>query len=164
MNKKEKIKTLQNMKKKRGITKAELSPPQIMRKKIKNNTNISPPKKPKRTKTKFIIEDIPLSPKQSKRIKTKFIIEDIPSPPKQPKRMKTKFIIEDIPMLTKQLRNTPPKQLSNTRTKAQEMQLTTQNPCCSCRKTRTAQTRVDCYWCQLHHHFDMCVSNNTKRK
>jgi len=126
MNKKGKIKILQNMKKKRGFTTAELSPPQIMRKKIKNNTNISPPKNPKRTKTKFIIED--------------------------------------IPMLAKQLRNTPPKQLSNTRAKAQEMQLTTQNPCCSCRKTRTVQTRVDCYWCQLHHHFDMCVSNNTKRK
>ena len=145
MNKKGIIKTLQNMKKKRRFTTAELSPPQIMRKKIKNNTNISPPKNPKR-------------------MKTKFIIEDIPSPPKQPKRMKTKFIIEDIPMLAKQLRNTPPKQLSNTRAKAQEMKLTTQNPCCSCRKTRTVQTRVDCYWCQLHHHFDMCVSNNTKRK
>ena len=68
------------IKKKRGFATAELSPPQIMRKKIKNNTNISPPKNPKRTKTKFIIEDIPSPPKQSKRIKTKFIIYVCESP------------------------------------------------------------------------------------
>ena len=77
---KKEILPLQNIKKKRGFTIAELSPQPIMRKKIKR---LSPPKYTKLTNTTFLIEDVVSSPKYKKLTKTKFLIEDICTPPKR---------------------------------------------------------------------------------
>ena len=161
--KKGKTKILQNVKKKRGFITAELSPQPTMRKKIKNN--ISPPKQPKRTKTKFIIEDIPSPPKQPIQTnlrKTRFIIEDIPSPPKQPIQTnlrKTRFIIEDIP--------SPPKQTRNSSTSSASSSISSSSsstPCCYCKGSKYVQTSTDCAWCQLHYHLKKCVSQNAKEQ
>ena len=139
--KKGKTKILQNVKKKRGFITAELSPQPTMRKKIKNN--ISPPKQPKRTKTKFIIEDIPSPPKQ----------------PIQTNLRKTRFIIEDVP--------SPPKQTRNSSTSSASSSISSSSsstPCCYCKGSKYVQTSTDCAWCQLHYHLKKCVSQNAKEQ
>jgi hypothetical protein len=154
---KKKILSLQNIEKKRGFTIAELSPEPIMRKKIKRT---SPPKQPKVTKTRFIIEDIPSPPKHTsnsppkhpsnsppkhpKLTNNKFTIEDVPSPPKHTKLTNIRFIIEDIPSPPKQPSNSPPKQPSNSpprRISGLDPSAIV-NPYCSC--------NGNCDWCQLH--------------
>ena len=143
--KKEKAEILQNMKKKRGFATANLSPQSIMRKKIKNNIMVarnSPPKPPRNS--------------PPKKTKTKFTIEDIPSPPK---RTKTKFTIEDIPLSPKQQRNSP---ISSMSASLSPSSLSTM--CCSCNNTRSAQTSATCIWCQLYYHLEKCVSQNAKER
>ena len=143
--KKGKAEILQNMKKKRGFATANLSPQPIMRKKIKNNiidARNSPPKlprnsPPKRTKTKFTIEDIPSPPKRTKK---KFTIEDIPSPPKQ----------QHISPISSMSTSLSPSSLSTM--------------CCSCNNTMSAQTSATCVWCQLYYHLEKCVSQNAKER
>jgi len=154
---KKKILPLLNIEKKRGFTIAELSPEPIMRKKIKRT---SPPKQPKVTKTRFIIEDIPSPPKHPsnsppkhpKLTNNKFTIEDVPSPPKHTKLTNIRFIIEDIPSPPKQPSNSPPRQPSNSPPRQPSNSPPRRisgldpsaivNPYCSC--------NGNCDWCQLH--------------
>ena len=175
--KKGKTEILQNMKKKRGFTIAELSPQPIMRKKIKNKlidtrnsppkpsrnsphkpSRNSPPKPPRNSPPKLPRNSPPKLPRNSppKRTKTKFTIEDIPSPPK---RTKKKFTIEDIPSPPKQQHISP---ISSMSTSLSPSSLSTM--CCSCNNTMSAQTSATCVWCQLYYHLEKCVSQNAKER
>lgn len=143
-----KTEILHLQKKKRGFTMAELSPPQVMRKKIKNkiiDTHNSPPKHA-RTNTKFTIDDIPSPPKQPRN-----------SPPKQTRLTNTKFSIDDIP--------SPPKQSSNSSLSSPNIsESISPTPCCGCQRImkKGDKTPEDCNWCKLKHHLHKCVTNNAK--
>lgn len=157
-----KTEILHLQKKKRGFTMAELSPPQVMRKKIKNkiiNTRNSPPKHAR------------ISPPKHARTNTKFSIDDIPSPPKQPRNSprnsprkqtrltNTKFSIDDIP--------SPPKQSSNSSLSSPNIsESISPTPCCACQRImkKGDKTPEDCNWCKLKHHLHKCATNNAKER
>ena len=169
-----KTEILHLQKKKRGFTMAELSPPQVMRKKIKNKiieARTSPPKqartsppKQARTNRKFTIDDIPSPPKQPRN-----------SPPKQPRNSprrhirltNRKFTIDDVASPPEQPRNSPPKQSSNSSLSSPNIsESISPTPCCGCQRImkKGDKTPEDCNWCKLKHHLHMCVTNNAKER
>ena len=134
-----KTEILHLQKKKRGFTMAELSPPQVMRKKIKNKIIEARTSPPKQART---------SPPKQARTNRKFTIDDIPSPPKQP-------------------RNSPPKQSSNSSLSSPNIsESISPTPCCGCQRImkKGDKTPEDCNWCKLKHHLHMCVTNNAKER
>ena len=118
----------------------------------------SPPKLPRNSPPKPPRNSPHKPPRNSppKRTKTKFTIEDIPSPPK---RTKKKFTIEDIPSPPKQQHISP---ISSMSTSLSPSSLSTM--CCSCNNTMSAQTSATCVWCQLYYHLEKCVSQNAKER
>ena len=153
-----KTEILHLQKKKRGFTMAELSPPQVMRKKIKNKIIEARTSPPKQART---------SPPKQSRTNRKFSIDDIPSPPKQPRNSprrhirltNTKFSIDDIP--------SPPKQSSNSSSTSSNInESISPTPCCSCKRImkKGDKTPEDCNWCKLKHHLHKCVTNNAKER
>ena len=153
-----KTEILHLQKKKRGFTMAELSPPQVMRKKIKNkiiDTHNSPPKHA-RTNTKFTIDDIPSPPKQPRNSPPK---QPRNSPPKQPRLTNTKFTIDDVP--------SPPKQSSNSSLSSPNIsESISPTPCCACQRImkKGDKTPEDCNWCKLKYHLHKCVTKNSNEK
>lgn len=153
-----KTEILHLQKKKRGFTMAELSPPQVMRKKIKNKIIDA------RTNRKFTIDDIPSPPKQPRTSPPK---QPRNSPPKQPRNSprrhirltNTKFTIDDLP--------SPPKQSSNSSSSSSNInESISPTPCCSCKRImkKGDKTPYDCDWCQFKYHLHSCVMKNAKER
>lgn len=141
--KKEKAIILHLEEKKRGFTMAELSPQQVMRKKIKYN--MSPPKNASSSHQR-----------QPRLTNTKFTIQDLPSPPKQVKRTNRKITIDDIPS---------PKQSSSSSSHNKHEPISP-TPCCACKRVMKEgdKTPDDCVWCEFKFHLHKCTKKNATER
>jgi hypothetical protein len=189
--KKEKAIILHLEEKKRGFTMAELSPQQVMRKKIKNkiiDTHASPPKHartlppkhaqtlpPKHAQTSPPKHAQTLPPKHARtsppkhvRITNrKFLIEDVPLSPKQTRLANRKFSIEDVHLSPKQTRLANKKILIEDIPSPDISESISPTPCCKCNRImkKGDKTPDDCVWCQLKFHLHKCTKKNaTERK